>query len=279
LTAYGNNRALPRWYNIDNDDPPSFQDDDHFTRVWTQDGILIKGSGETWPDYVSRLESYANCADITASSCNPYGDERFRTTDNLIIEPSPQFAQNLAPIVGFQPGFWPDFGKVIKHAGYPKVGVINGNTTTVLQAFIDNEYVSDGTNLKCSDNEPFPEGEKTLRVNAPVIFAGACENWQAVSNASGHDLRYIGLSKLLLTRVWVKNNESYDCGEDSEVVQLHGGEGCTASDFDPTLSGGTYFSVPVSVPSSLKAIEGLTLVPVADDEEDQGSLLKVYLVE
>jgi hypothetical protein len=89
------------------------------------------------------------------------------------------------------------------------------------------------------------------------------------------------MSKVLITRVWTNQND-YDCGDDGEVVQLHGGLDCSASDFDPGLRSGTYFSLPAESPSadpSLLAVEGLTLEPVADDEEDQGSLLKVFLVE
>jgi Flp pilus assembly protein TadG len=285
LTGYGRRPdaspgALPRWYNLNNEvppDPPSFEGDDHFTRVWSQDRILLPwgtdfvgGVLQQTSPYFVRLANLANGVD------RPYGDDRF-LNGNFIIEPPGPLANKLEEILGFKPDYWPDFMKVMKHAGYPKVGVTNGNATTILKAFIENEDVSDGTNLICSDNEPFPPGEKTLRVNAPVIFAGACEDWKAISNPSDHEFRYIGLSKLLLTRVWIKNNESYDCGDNSEVVQLHGGEGCEP--FDPPLQSGIYFSVPVSVPSSLKAIEGLHLVPVADDEDDQGSLLKVFLVE
>ena len=281
LTAYGNNGALPRWYNLNNNG--AFDSNDHFSRVWSQDGILLKGSSEAYADYVSRLASYANCTDVTVSGCNPYGDDRFRiigSNENFIVEPGGTFRGNLRDIIGFNPSHWPDFLKIVQQAGYPKVGVINGNVSSVLSAFVNNPMATDGVNLRCSENDPFPAGEKTLRVNAPVIFSGACENWKAISNASSqHTLAYIGLSKVLLTRVWVKNNESYDCGEDSEVVRLHGGESCDESDFDPGLRSNTYFSLPVSVPASLKAIEGLTLVPVADDEEDHGSLLKVFLVE
>lgn len=274
LTAYGINGALPRWYNLNDED--GFQSDDHFTRVWTQDGILLRGSGETLTDYVSRLESYANCTDVSPSACNPYGDDRFKI-ENFIVEPQGQFRQNLIEALnGFDPDYWPDFRKVPKHAGYPKVGIINGNATTVIQAFVDNEYVTDGSNLRCSDNEPFPEGQTTLRVNAPVIFAGSCEDWSAISNPSPeHGFTYIGLSKLLLTRVWT-NQLDYDCGDD--FVQLNG-ETCE-DPFIPGLSNDA-FRLPgnPSAAPSLKAIEGLTLVPVADDEEDQGSILKVYLVE
>jgi hypothetical protein len=87
------------------------------------------------------------------------------------------------------------------------------------------------------------------------------------------------MSKFLLTRVWSNSGDSYDCGDDSEVVQFENGHGCSATDFDPSLLGGSYFSVPVSVPASLRAIEGISLVPVADDKSDQGSILNIYLVE
>lgn len=282
--AYGSNGALPRWYNL-NGENSAFDSSDHFTRLWTQDGILLRGNDagtpETLTDYIARLTTLANCPPGN-SSCRPYGDDRF-LNGNFIVEPNGSFAQNLKSALGVAtaPAYWPDFLEVVKHAGYPKVGVINGNTATVLAAFVENEMVTDGTNLKCSDNEPFPAGQTTLRVNAPVIFAGACESWKAISNAADPNsgFRYIGMSKLLLTRVWVKNNESYDCGEDGEVVQLPVGAACSPSDFDPPLRNSSYFNLPVTVSASLKGIEGLTLVPVADDEEDQGSLLKVFLVE
>jgi hypothetical protein len=173
---------------------------------------------------------------------------------------------------------------VVKHAGYHKVGVINGAATDVIKTFLENSLVTAGTNLRCSENDPFPAGEETLRVNAPVIFAGACEDWRAISNPSPeHGFTYVGLSKLLITRVWARGvTADFDCGEDTEVVQLNAGAGCSSSIFEPGLRSGIYFSLPAEsppAPGNLMAVEGLTLVPIADDEEDQGSLLKVFLVE
>jgi hypothetical protein len=89
------------------------------------------------------------------------------------------------------------------------------------------------------------------------------------------------MSKVLLTRVWT-NTDDFDCGADSDVVQLHGAPECNASDFDPGLRSSNYFSLPAESPPaspSLLALEGITLEPIADDEADQGSLLKVFLVE
>ncbi len=276
MIAYGANGALPRWYH--NNDDESFGDDDHFTRVWSQDGILLQGSTETIDEFLARLEAYALCpaGDL---SCRPYNDDRF-LAGNLLVAPSGQLAKNLEETLGNAPGYWPDYRKVINQAGYPKIGIINGSVSTVLSAFIDNENVSDGNDLICSDNYPFPPGQTTLRLNAPVIFAGACEDWKAISNPSAeHTLTYIGLSKLLLTRAWIQNTESYDCGELSEVVQLPAG-GCPGQIFDPALNG-SYFSVDgVPVPSSFKGLEGLSMVPIAEDEdENSGSMLKVFLVK
>jgi Flp pilus assembly protein TadG len=290
LTAYGingSNSALPRWYNI-NSDNPDFDKDDHFTRIWSQDGVLLRGSEETYSDYVARIASYATCPDVGVSSCNPYGDDRFKiigNNENFIVEPAGQFRNNLSAVIGFPPSHWPDFRKVIKHAGYPKVGIINGAVVDVIATFLENPLVTDGTNLRCSDNDPFPVGEKTLRVNSPVIFAGACEDWKAISNPSPvQGFTYIGLARTLITRVWPRGAAAdFDCGNDNEVVQLpSGGVDCSASDFNPGLRGGISFSLPAespNAPANFMAIEGLTLVPVADDEEAHASLLKVFLVE
>lgn len=275
LVGFAQNGALPRWYNVDDDGV--FGSDDYFSRVWSQDGILIKGASESLTDYLARIKSYAVC---TTASCKPYGDNRFlaSNTDPLIVKPTGKFAQNLKDTLGFIPEYWPKFVNVVAKAGYPKVGVMNGSATNILQAFVGNPDVSNGTDLRCSDNDPFPPGQKTLRVNAPVIFAGSCEDWKALSNG-GHTLDYIGLSKFLLTRVWTNKND-YDCGTESEVVQLPAsGASCTASSFVPGLFNDQYFSLPVTVKGGFKGLEGLTLVPVADDEKDQGSILKVYLVE
>ncbi|MFO7607010.1 MAG: pilus assembly protein TadG-related protein [Desulfurivibrionaceae bacterium] len=273
MIAYGANGALPRWYH--NNDDESFGDDDHFTRVWSQDGILLPGAGENTQEFVVRLKTYAECGEDDLS-CRPYNDDRF-LDGNLVIKPPNQLAKNLEETLGFAPEYWPDYREVINRAGYPKIGIINGTVSTVLSAFIDNKNVSDGTDLICSDNDPFPPGQTTLRLNAPVIFAGACEDWKAISNPSAeHTLTYIGLSKLLLTRAWIK--ESYDCGELSEVVQLPAG-GCPDKVFDPALNGSYFSADGVPVPSSFRGLEGLSMVPVADDEEDSGSMLNVFLVE
>jgi hypothetical protein len=65
---------------------------------------------------------------------------------------------------------------------------------------------------------------------------------------------------LAMTAVTVSRAISWRCG-------------LRASDFDPPLQSGTYFSVPVSVLQP-KGHEGLHIIR-ADDEDDQGSLLKV----
>jgi len=285
LIDYGTNGALPRWYNINTADE-NFDSDDHFTRVWSQDGILVPGAGESAPDFVARLKTYAECSNPTdpTSTCSPYKDTRFhydKDEYDFITHPTGQPAQNLLDSLGFIPEYWPNYKEVFRQAGYPKVGVINGKTQTVLDAFIANRNVSDGTDLICSDNTPLPAGQKTLRINAPVIFAGACEDWKAISgNPVGHSLTYVGLSKFLLTRAWIRSGTegSYDCGEVDEVVRVPGG-GCPDTIFDPPLDG-IYFSVDgITVSADYRGLEGLSTVPTPDGEEDQGSILSVFLVE
>jgi|GEM_PF-3292109 len=300
LTGYGNDDGtLPRWYNLHDEDPPVFDEEDHFTRVWSQDGILVirdadpndgLDNPEPTADFLQRMYDLANCP-VGDLSCRPYDDDRF-LDGNLIHEPIGAFNTNLmnsdfGPAIqafladpAHDDYYWPDYLEVMKHAGYPKVTLVNGDVASAMHGFMENENAFDGTNLRGTENEPFPD-KKTLRVNAPVIFAGACERWKAVGNpGTDPGYRYIGLSKFLLTRTWIQSGgySSYDCGEDSEVVEWESGHGCDQSSYDPGLNG-NLFSVPVSVSPSLKALEGLSLVPLDADEDDVGALLEVYLVE
>jgi len=108
-------------------------------------------------------------------------------------------------------------------------------------------------------------------LKTPVIFAGSCEAWKAQSQANtDHNLSYIGLAKMLVTRVW-KNPKGYDCGGNFVNV------GSCAGLFDPPPgSGGDLSYVPYNTPGTL---EGVNLVPVADNQQEQASLLKIVLVE
>ncbi len=288
MTGYANNGYLPRWYNMD--PAADFQDNDHFTRVWSQDGILLIGNDpatggqESFAAYQARLTSYRN------GTVKPYGDDRFVAgagTQGDIIESYTGNTKNkiLASLqsAGVATGnpssiLFPAFRVVPQYAGYPKVYVFNGTAASILADFLANPDVTDAdSNLKCRQDIDLPPGEHALIVNVPVIFAGACETWKAISNASPkHTLSYVGMAKLLLTRAW-KNPDAYDCGSNFvNVTTDMGGNSCDLSVFDPPPGSGNDLS---EVTAHIHAIEGVSLFPIPDTLARQASLLKVELVE
>lgn len=260
LTAYTRNGQLPRWYNLNETD--NFQQDDHFARIWSQDGILMRGTNtdgtfrESVADYEARLESYYN------GTVKPYGDLRFVNTGDggggLVTKRGSKYL--------------PNFLDPLKFAGYPKVYVFNGTATTILDNFIDptvNPGVTDGTNLIGREDDDLPDGQIALVLNTPVIFAGDCDQFRAMSQSNDeHELRYIGMSKFLMTRLW-KSPDEYDTG--SNFVNVSGCPG----PFDPPTGPGGDLS-KVNVPGA-KIMEGLKLLPMPDGEG--GSITKIYLVE
>jgi Flp pilus assembly protein TadG len=290
------NGALPRWYNLNNDDV--LKTDDHFVRIWSLDGHLIKGpipgsakaialgvTGESFVEYQDRLQGYF---EGTLSPPDPYNDGRLKDEalgGSSLISDSVGNAEATA-IAAYYTGmgesvdkadveYWPDFLKIMEHAGYPKVSVTNGVVTTVLDAFFSNPEVADedAETLKCSDNAPL-NGE-TLRLQIPVIFAGFCESWKALSNASTqHTLVYVGLGDFLITRGW-KNPAEYDCPSPVTLSANGVMTSCPDHDFDPALVGGDAFS---DIGRHDKAVEGLFKVPQVDTSA-AASIMKVYLVE
>ena len=260
LTDYGQagNGALPRWYNM-NAASGALQRDDHFARLWSQDGILLRGSNEIpvagVDPYQLRLKSYYD------GTVKPFGDDRF--VDDSIV------ATGGNMIVEDKGVYKPDFAKIIKHAGYPKVYVFNGVSST-LAAFLELPDVAEGTTLGCSQDDALPPNQEAVVLKTPVIFAGACADWQALSQKnSNHELFYVGMAKFLMTRAW-KNPDSYDCG--SNFVNV----GSCSTSFDPPAVGGLLSAVNNSTPG---AIEGLTYYPTADGEETNASLIRIFLVE
>ena len=236
MTGYAVNGYLPRWYNLN--PAVDFQDDDHFTRVWSQDGVLLPGfidstHYESFTAYQDRLYCYRN-PDDTTHGCSPtadrpYGDNRFEQGASPpggigdIIKSYTGATKNdilarlqSAGIVTGNPSsiLYPDFSTIPQYAGYPKVYVFNGTAATILADFLANTDVTDADdNLKCRQDIDLPSGQHALIVNVPVIFAGACETWKAISNGSPkHTLAYVGMARLLLTRAW-KNPDAYDCGD------------------------------------------------------------------
>lgn len=242
LTAYAANGALPRWYNLNA--MAGFQEDDHFARIWSQDGILLRGSTEVLSDYQSRLESYY------LGTEKPFGDDRFANAGGKMITKK-------------QGTYRPDFMKILKQAGYPQVQVNNGVIGNVIPTFIGNEDVSNGTNLLCHEDDALSNGQAVI-LKTPVIFIGECGPWKAIDTAS-----YVGMAKFLLTRAWAPAAE-YDCG--SNFVNV----GSCSTTFDPAAPGGLLEAIGSTSPAML---EGLTLLPTADGEETNASLIRIYLVE
>jgi Putative Flp pilus-assembly TadE/G-like len=293
MTGFAVNGYLPRWYNLN--PAADFQYDDYFTRVWSQDGVLLPGyvdstHYEAFTDYQNRLYSYLHPTSPlgTPSADRPYGDSRFQQgasppggIGDIITTFSggkkTQILSELASIgidvSGAPPGpiLFPDFSKVVQYAGYPKVYVFNGTAATILADFLANTDVTDADgNLKCRQDPELPSGQHALVVNVPVIFAGACETWDAISNGSpGQTLSYVGMARMLLTRAW-KNPDAYDCGDSFVNVG-----GCSNT-FDPPAAGGGDLS---KVTAHIQAIEGVNLYPIPDQLARQASLLKVELVE
>lgn len=251
LTDYGKglNGALPRWYNL-NAASGALQRDDHFARVWSQDGVVLQGKDETVAAYQARLKKYFDATE------KPFGDNRFADSGGkMIVEDKGLYK--------------PNFAKIIKHAGYPKVYVFNGVSST-LADFLALPDVAEGTTLKGSEDDALPPGQQAVVLKTPVIFAGACEDWQALSQQnSNHELYYIGMAKFLMTRAW-KNPDSYDCG--SKFVNV----GSCSTTFDPPAAGVLLSAVPYNTPGT---IEGLSYFPTADGEETNASLIRIFLVE
>jgi len=277
VTGYAQNGALPRWYNMD--ESPGLQREDHFARVWSQDGILLRGvdgSGnfiESFTTYQDRLQTYF------AGTVRPYNDDRFADSGGkMITQYTGGMKNTILQSLGIPTGsyssiYYPDYSKVVKSAGYPKVYVFNGVAGSILSEFLNNPQVSDGTNLRCRDDPALPEGQYALVLKTPVIFAGSCETWKGLSQSNAqHTLSYVGLAKLLVTRLW-KNPNRYDCGGNFVNV---GGCGNIGAFDPPPGAGGDLSAVPFSSPG---AMEGVNLVPVSDNFQEQASLLKIVLVE
>jgi hypothetical protein len=282
LTAYNINDILPRWYNTNSNG--TFQTDDHFTRVWSLDGFLVppivgtegpNGEIETFTEYQTRLEAlYNGTYDLTNYPFDPVLFQPDGNVNRLIDDGPPQSVKSaVADHFGVATGdvdYWPDLGNLMAYAGYPKVGVTNGNAATLLGAFLDNAEVSDGSALMCSPNDELTPYD-TLRIQVPVIFAGYCESWKALSNASSqHNLVYVGLADFYITRMW-KNPDDYACI--SNWVSVNG-TSCAGNSFDPPLVSGEYQEVN----DNGKGMEGMITVPQINSAS-AASTAKVYLVE
>jgi hypothetical protein len=144
-------------------------------------------------------------------------------------------------------GCRPNYAKILRRAGYPQVYLTNGVSTVLIQNFLEKVEVQNGS-MACRADDALPDTQRALILKAPVIYVGACDDWAA--NPSQR-YSYVGLTKFLVTRIWV-NNTGYDCpGSDLQADDE---------------------------PGPLR-IEGLQILPVADGVADQGTLPRYYLVE
>lgn len=294
---------LPRWYQLGDDDVHEtlggsiaardlLWTDDHFARIWTLDGILLKGENETPADYLVRLKGYytGDTPPPTApfNTYNFQTDELITALDNNAVEPLIAYLYDIDLTNGNNPAlnaaieeveaaleaidgddtiYFPDYLKIVGAAGYPEVGVSNGVIANLMSTFMSKPEISDGENLICAENEPLADEGETLRIQLPIIFAGFCETWKALSLPNDvFNLYYIGMSDFLVTRTW-DNPDEYDCG--ANFVN------CADCPDVPPLSGGDF--TRVSIPS-VRAIEGLVQPPKLDESE-ASSAIKVFLVE
>jgi hypothetical protein len=86
---------------------------------------------------------------------------------------------------------------------------------------------------------------------------------------------YIGLSNLLVTRIWRGTNDGYDVG--SDAVTVTGTPPCPFPDFNPPApeTSGDQF---IYIKGKGAGIEGLVRPPTKG-EETQTGIRKIYLVE
>ena len=143
----------------------------------------------------------------------------------------------------------PNYPKILQRAGYPQVYLTNGVTNTLIANFLEKIGAQNGT-LPCSEEDPpLPASQQlALVLKAPVIYRGDCT--EAKFNPSD-TYNYVGLAKFLVTRIWANNNCYF----------------CPDSDLQNESRPGAF------------QIEGLQILPVADGEDEQASLVRIYLVE
>lgn len=262
---------LPRWYHFDPEDTTSIDPSEGaFTRVWTQDGYLLGSEAE--------LSALNNTPDGITDS--PFGE---------VGSPDYRFKKFIKTSGGVRP----DYNEVLRYAGYPPVWVNNGTIPPALDEFLARIVNADGSNTfqqdKSFNNEPFDdEGESgglgyTVKLTIPVIFAGSCEEWKAISSGpvkTDNKLFYIGTADFLVTRAWLHNDCYQQQTEDPPagpvIVSTFPGD-CSAEDFDPTLAAGSVFGCTGGKAPNA-ALEGLIRPPTRGDDAEFG-VAKIYLVE
>jgi len=271
MNGYSQNGALPRWYNLTDDG--TLKTDDHFVRLWSLDGLLLKGNGttpETFNDYQLRLKSYLEFP-LTAPPA-PFNDGRMASLIKSGSTLPPQEIKAIADHYGVANSdvdYWPDAQKIIDLAGYPRVNVTNGTAAALIDTFFSNKEVATKEILNCSENAPL-DGN-TVRLQVPVIFAGYCESWKALGGNQQHILNYVGMADFLLTRGW-KTGQDGDLACADNFVSA--GSCGTSLTTPAPLVGGEFRQVSMNT----KAFEGLIKIPEIVGATGNSST-KIYLVE
>lgn len=276
---------LPRWYHFD--DVPETTDvyDDAFTRLVTQNGTLVRDDGESAAAYQTRMQGL-----YEGTLPSPYGgagDYRFKAVGN-----NEKFITEKSGV------YIPNFLEVLRYAGYPPVWINNGTIPPALDKFLENLVDPQGKGKGATQFqtgvsnivEPFTPGNETnsggvgetVRLTIPVIFAGDCDNWKALSVGpvkTDIKLYYIGTASFLITRAW-KSPDCFDHGPDRAIkIEFNPPADCVlagAKTFSPQINGTSIECGGGKAPNA--ALEGLLRVPTKGEKEKAG-VRKIYLVE
>jgi Flp pilus assembly protein TadG len=274
-----NYTPLPRWYHFDDNDSTYHIYNDAFTRLLTQDGILNKSSDELGLLY--------------NGATSPFGadDYRFKASGSK---------EKFIKYDNSKKVYKPNYNEVLRYAGYPPVWVSNGTIPVALNKFLDSIISTLGKGEKIGEFKPAVSGEfepfntdneshsggagETVRLTVPVIFAGNCDEWKALSvgpEKSDIKLYYVGTANFLVTRAWA-NSICYDHGDQALTITsttpLDGSCNVSAPNFfDPEISSDLRFQC-TSGKSPNAGLEGMIRVPTKGEKSDAG-IRKIYLVE
>lgn len=274
--GYGTTNALPRWFdNIH--DPEEFvkqaesgRAKDHFVNVWSMNGILLPQAGENSAAFATRLDALKSASDSgnftayeTSYGTMPFKDGRF------------------SKFIGYKAGAAiPLYEEVLRYTGYPLVAVQNGVIDSALGTFID-EVSEAGTNhfksALLDRNKPFDiTGAggvgQTLQLTIPVIFTGSCDSTKFLKG-----MPYIGVSDILITRIWKGSNDGYDAGADPLTFDGSAGT-CSPPKYNPAAPNITSDGKFLFVKGKGAAMEGFIKPPTSSEAKETG-IRKIYLVK
>lgn len=264
-----------------NDPLPRWTDTTPFQKIWSMDGILLKGyvSGETVAQYQTRLDvlkAASESGDWTAyDAAYPTPVLPTWARDGRFEKMIGKDASGSETIAYFD--------QALHYAGYPAIDAKNGANNAVMQEFIDLATTDGHFKDSLTDiNPPFDAtatsdphnsnaGGDTYAVTIPVIFAGTCgeDGWKALKGKY-----YIGTANLLITRMWKGQNDCYDA---VNPLTIYGSPPtCSASDFTPQLVGDQFACVTGNASGAAAGFEAL--ITPKGVEGPQG-IRKVFLVE